>query len=365
MCNYTAYIVKALLESKRRATIIYMSDLKHILQSQIVIAAAIIAIFVAGSLYFFDDSDAPDSPPDTETIVTDKAQSDISVAGVPAFDLVRISRGGTGVIAGRMSPGAQVELYANSKKIAEVTADENGEWVMILEEPLDAGSVELNLKARAAKEDSFTEAEDVVVVSVPERENDRFMERQQNGVVAVLTPKEGDGQSTVLQKPGVAAYSEVGESLSLDTIDYGADGDVAFSGRSLPRVEVRVYLDGNYIGNSRADDNGRWSVALAPGKVLVNGEHILRLDQTVGKGQVQLRVEQPFETGQPIDLSEAKGGVFIRPGNTLWQIARQLYGSGIRYTLIFKENSEQIRDPDLIYPGQMFELPAKLQSGTE
>ena len=45
------------------------------------------------------------------------------------------------------------------------------------------------------------------------------------------------------------------------------------------------------------------------------------------------------------------------PGNTLWQIARQLYGTGVRYTLIFRENSEQIQDPDLIYPGQMFRLP--------
>jgi len=44
----------------------------------------------------------------------------------------------------------------------------------------------------------------------------------------------------------------------------------------------------------------------------------------------------------------------------LWQIARQLYGSGVRYTLIFRENSEQIRDPDLIYPGQIFKLPNKV-----
>ncbi len=86
---------------------------------------------------------------------------------------------------------------------------------------------------------------------------------------------------------------------------------------------------------------------------------MIRVDQTVGDGEVQLRIEQPFEAGAPIDQSMAESGVLVKPGNTLWQIARQLYGSGVRYTVIFKENSEQIRDPDLIYPGQMFRLPGK------
>lgn len=276
----------------------------------------------------------------------------------PEFDLVRISRGGTGVIAGRMAAGADVELFANGVKIAEVVANDDGEWVIILDEPLEAGSVELNLKAVDKDTQQSTEAENVVVVSVPERETDRFVERQQNGVVAVLSPKDGEGASQVLQKPGVAAFAEVGESLTVDTVDYGAGTGTVVTGRSLPRVDVRLYLDGEFINNTRADDSGRWLVELG-GTNLSPGNHIIRVDQTVGDGQVQLRVEQPFNTGEPIDQTLAEGGVFVRPGNTLWQIARQLYGSGVRYTLIFGENAEQISDPDLIYPGQVFKLPSK------
>jgi len=323
--------------------------------TMIIIVAAIVYLVVGGS------EPDPNAPAATQEAERPVAVEEAPTEAVPAFDLVRISRGGTGVIAGRMAPGSQVELLANGKKISEVTADENGEWVMILEEPLDAGSVELNLKARAESGD-VAEAENVVVVSVPERENDRFLERQQNGVVAVLSPKNGQGGSTVLQKPGVAAFAEVGESLSLETIDYGDGGDPVFSGRSLPRVDVRLYLDAKFIGSVRADDSGRWKVPLAS-TVLAGGEHVVRLDQVIGDGQVQLRVEQPFETGQPVDTTQASGGVFVRPGNTLWQIARQLYGSGVRYTLIFRENSEQIRDPDMIYPGQIFKLPIKSDAG--
>lgn len=319
------------------------------------------AVLILAAVIYLFFGDGPEDAPGSA--VTDTTQAPATptqtVADiVPAFDLVRISRGGTGVIAGRMAPGSQVELLANGRKISEVTADENGEWVMILEEPLEAGSVELNLKAQA-EGGKVSEADNVVVVSVPERENDRFLERQQNGVVAVLSPKNGDGGSTVLQKPGVAAFAEVGESLSLETVDYGDGGVPVFSGRSLPRVDVRLYLDGKFIGSVRANDSGRWLVPLSTGE-LGSESHMIRLDQIIGDGQVQLRVEQPFDVGQPIDPAKASGGVFVKPGNTLWQIARQLYGSGVRYTLIFRENSEQIRDPDLIYPGQIFKLPNKV-----
>ncbi|MCK0069806.1 LysM peptidoglycan-binding domain-containing protein [Kordiimonas laminariae] len=327
----------------------------------IIVGVSIAAVIAAVGYMMWPVEDAVIPVPQQQPVSTVSSTSSVEEvaqedAKVPEFDLVRISRGGTGVIAGRMAPGAQVELYANGRKISEVTADENGEWVMILEEPLEAGSVELNLKAQETGASEVAEADDVVVVSVPEREDNRFLERSQNGVVAVLTPKDGQGNSTVLQKPGVAAYAEVGESLTLDTIDYGSGGDPVFTGRSLPRVEVRLYLDGRFVGSVRADDSGRWAVPYT-NNTLEAGKHIIRLDQTIAEGKVQLRVEQPFETGEPIDASAASGGVLVKPGNTLWQIARQLYGSGFRYTLIFQENSEQILDPDKIYPGQLFKLP--------
>ncbi|WP_074519486.1 MULTISPECIES: LysM peptidoglycan-binding domain-containing protein [Kordiimonas] len=324
---------------------------------RIAIGAVSAAIGVGAILYvLFSDEPAPQTPASPTEVSENQPTAEQAQKPVPEFDLVRISRGGTGVIAGRMAPGARIELFANGKMVSQVTADENGEWVMILEEPLDAGSVELNLKGRERDGAEVSEADNVVVVSVPERDNQRFLEREQNGVVAVLTPKSGEGASTVLQKPGVAAFGEVGESLSVDTIDYGDGGDPIVAGRSLPRVDVRLYLDDVFVGNMRAGDEGRWQIALT-GRPLSPGRHVIRVDQTIGDGQVQLRIEQPFEAGQAIDPEVAEGGVIVRPGNTLWQIARQLYGSGVRYTVIFRENSEQIRDPDLIYPGQMFRLP--------
>ena len=49
--------------------------------------------------------------------------------------------------------------------------------------------------------------------------------------------------------------------------------------------------------------------------------------------------------------------VVIQPGNNLWRIAARVYGSGVRFHEIYTANLDQIRNPDLIYPGQVFGLP--------
>ena len=154
----------------------------------------------------------------------------------PSFDVVRISRGGTGVIAGRAAPGSSVEVYADDELVGTATADQNGEWVMILEEPLQSGPAELSILAKRDGEEA-TESEDIVVVSVPDRpDEDRFLEETGDGVVAVLTPRDGVGASRILQRPGAGPVGEIGDSLAIETLDYAPDGSAYMSGRGLPRA---------------------------------------------------------------------------------------------------------------------------------
>ena len=49
----------------------------------------------------------------------------------------------------------------------------------------------------------------------------------------------------------------------------------------------------------------------------------------------------------------------LAPADSLWRISRRVYGAGVRYTVIFDANQEQIRDPNLIFPGQIFVLPGE------
>ncbi|HCI98815.1 MAG TPA: hypothetical protein DHV74_04185 [Sulfitobacter sp.] len=115
---------------------------------------------------------------------------------------------------------------------------------------------------------------------------------------------------------------------------------------------------GDPVGQTVADAAGRWE--LRPDVEIAPGQYALRIDQLDAEGRVVGRVEVPFERGEPAAVLAAlkEGKVVIQPGNNLWNIARRLYGSGFRYTVIYEANKEQIRDPDLIYPGQVFETPA-------
>ncbi|MCJ8508178.1 LysM peptidoglycan-binding domain-containing protein [Rhizobium lemnae] len=66
----------------------------------------------------------------------------------------------------------------------------------------------------------------------------------------------------------------------------------------------------------------------------------------------------------PLTQSEA-ASVIIRRGDTLWQISRRVYGQGVRYTTIYLANQDQIANPDLIQPGQIFGVPKDAMPETE
>ena len=69
----------------------------------------------------------------------------------------------------------------------------------------------------------------------------------------------------------------------------------------------------------------------------------------------------PAATATDIDPATGKSHeaqkATVQRGDSLWRISRKMLGQGARYTLIYENNTQQIRDPHRIYPGQIFVLP--------
>ena len=88
-------------------------------------------------------------------------------------------------------------------------------------------------------------------------------------------------------------------------------------------------------------------------------KYALRADQLDDDSFVVARASTSFSRlVNLIPLDENfSGKVLIKPGDNLWNIARDVYGSGIEYTVLFLANNNQIINPDLIYPGQVLMLP--------
>ncbi len=98
------------------------------------------------------------------------------------------------------------------------------------------------------------------------------------------------------------------------------------------------------------------------------GKYRLRADQIDAQGKVLSRYETPFQRESPEVLAAAAPDgadapmavkVTVQPGFTLWGIARQNYGSGLLYVQVYEANRQLIADPDLIYPGQVFNVPVR------
>jgi hypothetical protein len=267
---------------------------------------------------------------------------------VPSFDVVRVNPSGDTVIAGRAEPGAEVTVMDGETVIGKVQADKRGEWVLVPEKPLPPGSRTLSLIAKTPDGEDLRSDSDVVLV-VPENGEGA------TGVLALRVPGSGQGASRLLQSPFTGGDGRGARGLTIDVIDYDEKGRATVSGNAPAGAKLNIYLDDALAGTTSADAKNEWRLALP--QLLAPGDHKLRVDRLDEGGKVSDRAEYAFNRAPPTE-GMAGTAVIVQPGNSLWRLARRTYGEGTRYALIFEANKSQIRDPDLIYPGQVFALPA-------
>ena len=281
----------------------------------------------------------------------------------PSFDIVRVNRMGQAVIAGRGSPNSIVTVRDKEKLVGTIKTDTSGAWVLVPKEPIKAGRRVLSLSEETASGKKKTAKKKVILV-VPKVGKDIAGKKVKttSGALAVLVPQKGTGPTTVLQRPNELNSGDVSRksqgkksSLSVETVDYNDDGQVTVGGKSDPGASLNLYLDNNFSGKTIASDKGVWHIA--PQKNLKPGLYNLRVDHLNKSGKVIARVETRFARAGIIKGVIEEGVFLVQPGNSLWRIARKAYGKGNHYTVIYKANVDQIRNPDLIYPGQLFLVP--------
>ena len=295
----------------------------------------------APALEASDAEAAPIADPQTPAQAPQSAASDPAEEGAPpSFDVVRVARDGLVVVAGKAQPGERVEVLLDGETIAEAVADRAGNFAATAFDVFGSGeAANLTLVAYSATGAARPGAAPVVVVAAAEP--------KAKPIVALLaeTPK-------ILQSEAPAPKDDV----SVDAISYGEDGAVTFSGGGEPGKSVRVYLGEALFAETRVSEGGRWAVSDVKEPV-AEGVYVLRAELIGDDGAVLSRREFPFQRAGFDDIQLSDGKVVVQPGNNLWRIASKAYGSGYEYTVIYRANVDQIRDPDLIYPGQVFTVP--------
>ncbi len=185
------------------------------------------------------------------------------------------------------------------------------------------------------------------------------------------------GEEVAALSPADPGAARPAAQVTIEAVELENGERFFAAGAAAPSATLRLYVDGGLADEVRSMESGRWLVDTR--LPLEPGAHSVRVDQVAGDGTVLSRAEVPFEILEdlvvgPTEVSgsgsagagsgiagEARVGdaqtIIIRRGDNLWRIARRLYGAGVRYSTIYQANTDQIVNPDLIFPGQVFVLP--------
>ncbi len=186
---------------------------------------------------------------------------------------------------------------------------------------------------------------------------------------AVATPSAAARAVVDAAKQGDAARAAP-TAPSFDIVRVNPRGDAVIAGRAEPGAEVEVRDGARVIGRATADERGEWVVL--PSEPLPGGQRALSV-QAARPGAPPLTSEvvvldlPATAAGTSVASAAAPGAsaprtavteqAVVEPGNSLWELARRRYGQGTAYGAIYQANRGLIRDPDLIYPGQVFVMP--------
>ncbi len=307
----------------------------------VVIAVAVVLSGILGDVE--SPAPPPPAPEQTATPSSEPQPQKLEELVPPSFDVVRVNPEGNAVMAGRAHPKSRVEILDGETVFGTIQADDRGEWVHVPETLLEPGERRLGLRMHVEGRDPML-SEHVVILVVPERSG------SSDGALALKVRRDGTGPSEVLQKPGPE------DIFGVDAVDYGG-GDLSISGHAEAGRAVQLYIDNHFIGRAFADEAGRWRIT--PNTDVAPGTYTLRADMLNEKAQVIARRELPFQRAELEETNGLEPGSFVvvQPGHSLWRLAERTYGQGLRYHMIFEANQDLIRDPDLIYPGQVFRLP--------
>jgi nucleoid-associated protein YgaU len=198
---------------------------------------------------------------------------------------------------------------------------------------------------------------------------------------------------------GMPSPLEAGGVPAFDIARISPTGDAVIAGRAAPGATVELLLGGKVYVKATADQSGQF-VMVPPRLPSGNYELTLRSEQQGGMPEMSkqsvkvallpgsgdpARADQaaqpPAQASKRQELASVAAQQATAPapspnesapaappktattvvsgGDSLWRLSRLNYGKGEQYSAIYDANRKLIRNPNLIYPGQVFIIPTK------
>ncbi len=275
--------------------------------------------------------------------------------------------------------GIALRGEADGALIGKTKAGTDGHFVIEGTMPLSLGDHKIAVEALSAAGDVLArvevpfnrpEGDQVAAVAGPEEDpaadsaaaidNGAFQKLRTDTVKAfnLLLSLYADGKVPSLEQMAAARSAT---SIALKSLaDYRAPANAVVAAKALVQSTSKNATAAATALDGLANDVASVGVGLKDIADLVAravGPTLTRQIQGMAGGQVAV-ADADGKTIQQAPLTQSdRNSVIIRRGDTLWQISRRVYGQGVRYTTIYLANQDQINNPDLIQPGQIFGVP--------
>jgi nucleoid-associated protein YgaU len=296
------------------------------------------------------------------------------------IDLARVKPDGAAVFAGTAAPNAKIRIFEGDILLGETIANANGEWVIVLEKSLAAGqhlisvamersdgTTEMADRSLAVEIYQDTETKPLVAL-LPETATEVPVLIQSPDDVdktkSAATASEATATGTIVAAAEAApakpqAKSQIAASqiaaLAPSAIVWRDASRILISGTSRGGVRVTVNDAKGQFGEALVLADGAWQVAGSLDMdIAVNQLRFALFDDA---NQIIARYDLPVKAR---DLAKGQDGsplVVVNKGDMLWRIAYHQLGEGVKYVDIVRRNQQDIADPDLIYPKQIFAVP--------
>ena len=330
-----------------------------------------------------DKAETPDARKDSDTSLQ---QPDVTPAAPLTIDLARVKPDGAAVFAGTAAANAKIRIFEGDILLGETVANANGEWVIVLEKSLAAGqhlisvamersdgSTEMADRSLAVEIYQDTETKPLVAL-LPETATEVPVLIQSPDDVDAASPAAPASEAIVADATGAdaaAAKAAMGDTteaaptkpqaksqiaaLAPSAIIWRDASRILISGTSRGGVRVTVNDEKGQFGEALVLADGAWQVAGSLDMdVAVNHLRFALFDEA---NHIIARYDLPVKAR---DLAKGQDGsplVVVNKGDMLWRIAYHQLGEGVKYVDIVRRNQQDINDPDLIYPKQIFAVP--------
>ena len=289
---------------------------------------------------------------------TNQIKTDTNI-NLPKVDIFKVDPDGGYIIAGKAKPNSKINLLEKGNMIDSANVDDSGSWAIVSKENLLSGDNLLTL-GQNNEDGTFTQSEKIYITKIDKKKFSK--------PIVIEIPNADVGKISIIQTPSskngnrknsgdivLAQKSKMkSNTFNILSISFNEKGHLSIQGVANYGNSIDLVVNEKLKYSIVLQNNPNW---------IFNSSHkfnygMHKLVATLkSEEKILSKIEIPFMRSEMPSSNLPENFILIKPGDMLWTISYRLYGNPLKYIEIYKENRNQITNPDLIFPGQVFTLP--------